>query len=246
MVPSTPTSGPVSATVPTVVSPAAPPLSSGISAHVAAALSVACIDSAPLKIEHTVDAIISPPAVVVPVLPDGNADTVDTAVDEHLQRATPDTPELPVSLITKQRLDRAVTALCGHSQARVFMAPVPKSVAPNYDDLIRKRMDLNTIKHRVRGGRASLHAVYRDALHIAQNAMMFNEMDSEVWQAARDFKDHVFEVFAPLLAEFAPAEINPEAVKRSGLRERDASPGQARKRHRTRPNDMSDGEEGKT
>lgn len=115
----------------------------------------------------------------------------------------------------KASLERIVTTLMKMPNARVFLHPVPKSVAPNYDDLIKKRMDLSIIHKRVKSGRASVHGIYRDCLLVAQNAMMYNQVGSDVWEAAREFKQKVVELFEPLLAEARAVEMESRTDRKS-------------------------------
>lgn len=50
---------------------------------------------------------------------------------------------------------------------------------------------------------------YRDALLIAQNAMMYNMVGSDVYHAGQEFKEYVMELFGPLIVR---AKMDAEAA----------------------------------
>ncbi|ODO10165.1 hypothetical protein I350_02394 [Cryptococcus amylolentus CBS 6273] len=77
--------------------------------------------------------------------------------------------------------------ILSHKFSNVFENPVRKSEAADYYDVIRKPMDLKTVKAGIKNGRiGSIDELERDVLLIFSNAMMYNAPDSQVYGMAKD------------------------------------------------------------
>ncbi|KAK8853125.1 hypothetical protein IAR55_003826 [Kwoniella newhampshirensis] len=77
--------------------------------------------------------------------------------------------------------------ISSHRNGNVFQNPVKKSDAPDYHEVIRRPMDLKTIRGRIKDGHiSSIDEFERDALLIFANAMMYNQPDSQVYAMAKE------------------------------------------------------------
>ncbi|ODO05324.1 hypothetical protein L198_02017 [Cryptococcus wingfieldii CBS 7118] len=77
--------------------------------------------------------------------------------------------------------------ILSHKFSNVFETPVRKSEAADYYDVIKKPMDLKTVKAGIKNGRiGSIDELERDVLLIFSNAMMYNAPDSQVYGMAKD------------------------------------------------------------
>jgi bromodomain-containing protein 8 len=72
-----------------------------------------------------------------------------------------------------------------HRSGAIFHQPVKKSEAPDYTDIVRRPIDLKTIKARLREGQITNSLEYhRDISMMFANAMMYNRPSSDVYQMA--------------------------------------------------------------
>ncbi|WWD19540.1 hypothetical protein CI109_104001 [Kwoniella shandongensis] len=77
--------------------------------------------------------------------------------------------------------------ISSHRNGNVFQNPVKKSDAPDYHEVIKRPMDLKTIRGRIKDGQiSSIDEFERDALLIFANAMMYNQPDSQVYEMAKE------------------------------------------------------------
>ncbi|RXK37819.1 hypothetical protein M231_04909 [Tremella mesenterica] len=87
--------------------------------------------------------------------------------------------------------------IMGHKCAPVFTNPVRKSDASDYYDVIKRPMDLKTVRARVRDGTiGSIDECERDILLIFANAQMYNNRGTEVYQMAEEMLKDVETTFA--------------------------------------------------
>ena len=83
-----------------------------------------------------------------------------------------------------------------HRNGAIFHNPIKPSEAPDYHDIVKRPMDLKTIKMRVRDGSITNSLEFqRDVLLMFGNAMMYNRpgssiygMTEEVWLNVVDFE----------------------------------------------------------
>ncbi|OUM66974.1 hypothetical protein PIROE2DRAFT_40419 [Piromyces sp. E2] len=81
--------------------------------------------------------------------------------------------------------------IANHRYGPVFLNPVKVEDAPDYYDIIKKPMDLNSIKQRVKDGIiTSTIEFHRDVMLMCTNSLMYNQEDSEVYPMALEMKEH--------------------------------------------------------
>ncbi|KAL6610823.1 Bromodomain-containing protein [Neocallimastix sp. 'constans'] len=81
--------------------------------------------------------------------------------------------------------------IANHRYGPVFLNPVKVEDAPDYYDIIKKPMDLNSIKQRVKDGVIkSTIEFHRDVMLMCTNSLMYNQEDSEVYPMALEMKEH--------------------------------------------------------
>ena len=79
------------------------------------------------------------------------------------------------------------TEITGHRNGSIFHHPIKPSEAPDYRDIVKRPMDLKTIKVRVRDGQISTTAEYiRDVYLMFANAIMYNKPGSTVYNMAEE------------------------------------------------------------
>ncbi|KNX50071.2 bromodomain-containing protein 8 [Cryptococcus deuterogattii R265] len=88
---------------------------------------------------------------------------------------------------SKPFLFSLLEAIASHRFGTIFESPVRKSDAPDYYSVIKKPMDLKTIKGRIKEGRIErIDELERDVLLMFSNAMMYNASDSQVYGMAKE------------------------------------------------------------
>jgi len=76
-----------------------------------------------------------------------------------------------------------------HRNGTVFHHPIKPSEAPDYQDIVKRPMDLKTIKARVRDGMISNSLEFqRDIYLMFANAMMYNRPGSDVYLMAESVR----------------------------------------------------------
>ncbi|ORY37349.1 Bromodomain-containing protein [Neocallimastix californiae] len=84
--------------------------------------------------------------------------------------------------------------IANHRYGPVFLNPVKEEDAPDYYEIIKKPMDLNSIKQRVKDGVTivikSTIEFHRDVMLMCTNSIMYNQEDSEVYPMAIEMKKH--------------------------------------------------------
>ncbi|KAJ3478516.1 hypothetical protein NLI96_g9703 [Meripilus lineatus] len=77
-----------------------------------------------------------------------------------------------------------------HRYGNIFHNPIKKSEAPDYHDIVKRPMDLKTIKARVKDGVTSNSLEFqRDVYLMFANAMMYNRPGSEIYNMAEEVHD---------------------------------------------------------
>lgn len=74
-----------------------------------------------------------------------------------------------------------------HRNGNIFHNPIKNSEAPDYHDIIKRPMDLKTIKARVKDGVISNSLEFqRDVYLMFANAMMYNRPTSDIYRMAEE------------------------------------------------------------
>lgn len=74
-----------------------------------------------------------------------------------------------------------------HRNGNIFHNPIKNSEAPDYHDIIKRPMDLKTIKARVKDGNISNSLEFqRDVYLMFANAMMYNRPTSDIFHMAEE------------------------------------------------------------
>eukprot|EP01134_Creolimax_fragrantissima_P003470 CFRG3470T1 len=95
---------------------------------------------------------------------------------------------------TRRLLHSLLRDIMNHKYANTFLKPVNASEAPNYFSIVRRPMDLVSIKKRIDDGTISSAVEFRrDLMLVFTNAMMYNESDHDVYIMAHDMKADVIE-----------------------------------------------------
>ncbi|KAI0320806.1 hypothetical protein OF83DRAFT_1257816 [Amylostereum chailletii] len=74
-----------------------------------------------------------------------------------------------------------------HRSGNIFHNPIKPTEAPDYHDIVKRPIDLKTIKARVRNGTIATSAEYqRDVFLMFANSMMYNRPNSDIYNMAAD------------------------------------------------------------
>ncbi|KAF8261396.1 hypothetical protein EI94DRAFT_1746111 [Lactarius quietus] len=74
-----------------------------------------------------------------------------------------------------------------HRNGNIFHNPIKKSEAPDYYDIVRRPMDLKTIKARIREGQIASSAEFqRDVYLMFANSLMYNRPGSDIYTMAEE------------------------------------------------------------
>jgi bromodomain-containing protein 8 len=74
-----------------------------------------------------------------------------------------------------------------HRNGNIFHNPIKTSEAPDYYDIIKRPMDLKTIKARIRDGQiASSDEFQRDVYLMFANSLMYNRPGSDIYNMAEE------------------------------------------------------------
>lgn len=79
-----------------------------------------------------------------------------------------------------------------HRNGTIFHNPIRTSEAPDYHDIVKRPMDLKTIKNRVRDGVVTTSSEYqRDIYLMFANSLMYNRPNSDIYSMAEEVSDEV-------------------------------------------------------
>lgn len=116
--------------------------------------------------------------------------------DDDMENPDPDSPTAPTpnnsikekgKKSSKPFLFSLLEAMASHRFGTIFESPVRKSDAPDYYSVIKRPMDLKTIKGKIKDGRIErIDELERDVLLMFSNAMMYNAPDSQVYEMAKE------------------------------------------------------------
>ena len=77
--------------------------------------------------------------------------------------------------------------ITAHRNGTIFHSPIKPSDAPDYQDIVKRPMDLKTIKNRVKDGRISSSSEYqRDIYLMFANSLMYNRPNSDIYMMAEE------------------------------------------------------------
>ncbi|KAI8869088.1 Bromodomain-containing protein, partial [Ramicandelaber brevisporus] len=77
------------------------------------------------------------------------------------------------------------TELSNHRFAIYFKMPIRDSEAPDYSSLIKRPMDLRTLRQRIRDELINTtDDLHRDIVLMYQNALVYNEPGTDVYEIA--------------------------------------------------------------
>ena len=80
-----------------------------------------------------------------------------------------------------------------HRNGNIFHNPIKNSEAPDYHEIVKRPIDLKTIKARVKDGHIANSLEYqRDIYLMFANAMMYNVPGSDVYAMAEDVSTVIF------------------------------------------------------
>ena len=80
-----------------------------------------------------------------------------------------------------------------HRYGNIFHNPIKKTEAPDYHDIVKRPMDLKTIKSRVKDGLISNSLEFqRDIYLMFANAMMYNRPGSEIYNMAEEVRSRSY------------------------------------------------------
>ena len=89
-----------------------------------------------------------------------------------------------------------------HRNGNIFHNPIKNSEAPDYHEIVKRPMDLKTIKTRIKDGAISNSAEFqRDVYLMFANSMMYNRPKSDIYNMAEEVR-HGFVNYCPELKPF--------------------------------------------
>ncbi|KIR62430.1 bromodomain-containing protein 8 [Cryptococcus bacillisporus CA1873] len=116
--------------------------------------------------------------------------------NDEVENSDPNAPIAPVpsnnnkgkgKKSSKPFLFSLLETIASHRFGTIFESPVRKSDAPDYYSVIKRPMDLKTIKGKIKEGRIErIDELERDVLLMFSNAMMYNASDSQVYEMAKE------------------------------------------------------------
>ncbi|XP_059054961.1 bromodomain-containing protein 8 [Achroia grisella] len=119
--------------------------------------------------------------------------------------------------------------LCAHKYASLFLRPISDEEAPGYSLVVKRPMDLTTIRRHIDAGTIRTTAQFqRDVLLMLSNALMYNSSEHSVYTMAKEMHEEAQGQLGMLLAAQAHAGLSSPPRRK---RRRPASPHQ----HHSRP-----------
>ncbi|XP_061092532.1 bromodomain-containing protein 8 isoform X2 [Conger conger] len=124
----------------------------------------------------------------------------------YSQDRPPRSTESPGKRSSCQDFRKLLRDICndisGHKYAELFLRPVNEKFAPQYYSVVKRPVDLQTLRRGVsRGGVDSLQTLNHRLMLMFQNALMFNSHDSQVYQGARAMQREVLRHVQMLIDE---------------------------------------------
>lgn len=105
-----------------------------------------------------------------------------------------------VSDMTAQML-QCWKSISAHRCAEVFQEPVTEDIAPGYDQIIKNKIDLQTIRQRIESKEISTPQQFSDALQLMfENARTYNGEDSDIASDAKKLETYADRQLSPLVS----------------------------------------------
>ncbi|XP_063391826.1 bromodomain-containing protein 8-like [Cydia fagiglandana] len=109
--------------------------------------------------------------------------------------------------------------LCAHKYASLFLRPITDEEAPGYSVVVKRPMDLTSIKRNIEAGNIRTTAEFqRDILLMLSNALMYNSSEHSVYQMAKELHEEAVSQLGMLLAAQAHAGLAECAPRRKRRR----------------------------
>jgi bromodomain-containing protein 8 len=87
--------------------------------------------------------------------------------------------------------------ISNHRNGTIFQNPIKPSEAPDYHEIVKRPMDLKTMKARIKSGAiASSLEFQRDIFLMFANSMMYNPPKSDIYHMAEEVRMHVWSEMA--------------------------------------------------
>ncbi|XP_066128672.1 bromodomain-containing protein 8 isoform X1 [Saccopteryx bilineata] len=97
-------------------------------------------------------------------------------------------------LLFKKTILQVWKMIASHRFSSPFLKPVSEKQAPGYKDVVKRPMDLTTLKRNLSKGRIRTMAQFqRDLMLMFQNAVMYNDSDHHVYHMAVEMQREVLE-----------------------------------------------------
>ncbi|XP_028618654.1 bromodomain-containing protein 8-like isoform X1 [Grammomys surdaster] len=94
----------------------------------------------------------------------------------------------------KKTLLQVWKMIASHRFSSPFLKPVSEKQAPGYKDVVKRPMDLTTLKRNLSKGRIHTMAEFqRDLMLMFQNAVMYNDSDHHIYHMAVEMQREVLE-----------------------------------------------------
>ncbi|XP_054997967.1 bromodomain-containing protein 8-like [Sorex araneus] len=105
-------------------------------------------------------------------------------------------------LLFKKTLLPVWKMIASHRFSSPFLKPVSERQAPGYKDVVKRPMDLTSLKRNLSKGRIRTMAQFqRDLMLMFQNAVMYNDSDHHVYHMALEMQQEVLEQIQVLFVE---------------------------------------------
>ncbi|CAH2083701.1 unnamed protein product [Euphydryas editha] len=112
--------------------------------------------------------------------------------------------------------------LCAHKYASLFQRPISDEEAPGYSVVVKRPMDLSTVRRNIDAGNVRTTAEFqRDVLLMLSNALMYNSSSHSVYRMAKEMHEEAQCQLGMLLAAQAHAGLVPPPRRK---RRHDAPP----------------------
>ena len=79
--------------------------------------------------------------------------------------------------------------ISNHRNGAIFQNPIKHSEAPDYHEIVKRPMDLKTMKARIKSGAISTSTEFqRDIYLMFANSMMYNRPNSDIYGMAEEVR----------------------------------------------------------
>ncbi|TFY60351.1 hypothetical protein EVJ58_g5209 [Rhodofomes roseus] len=120
------------------------------------------------------------------------ADDEEAAPSTGLRRRIGRPPAVDNPVVSKRfqnMIGMLHSQISQHRYGNIFHNPIRKAEAPDYHDIVKRPMDLKTIKSRIKDGLiANSLEFQRDVYLMFANAMMYNRPGSEIYNMAEEYQ----------------------------------------------------------